>query len=301
MCAFGQVRSAAIRARRNPGFTLIELLVVVAIIALLISILLPSLQAAREEAQAAACMSNEHQLYAAIAMYQQESQDWVPKNMWSESAWYVPKKDLWFYKLVPTYLGDPRALACPGDPYRGVFDFEAITEEGAWHENAEAASCGYGMNYLLRHFHERAAQIERFPPTSPERTILFAEVGPDDDLPRAALYGRDPATTRTAIAWRDGGRLVWHDGIRPWISPARSRSWLTVRHRGSVIMTGFAGNTKRVRSAKQVQGGIVQETQRGRSAECYFCVYETSSAERGHYCFDESDMYWWTGPYPNYP
>jgi prepilin-type N-terminal cleavage/methylation domain-containing protein len=65
------------RNGRAAAFTLIELLVVVSIIALLISILLPSLKSAREQAKTAVCSSMQAGLGRGMATYQAEWVGWM--------------------------------------------------------------------------------------------------------------------------------------------------------------------------------------------------------------------------------
>lgn len=62
------------------AFTLIELLVVVAIIALLISILLPALGKARESARTVKCLSQFRQIGLAVHMYANDYNSWTPIN-----------------------------------------------------------------------------------------------------------------------------------------------------------------------------------------------------------------------------
>lgn len=59
------------------GFTLIELLVVIAIIALLLSVLLPSLRKAKENAKCVVCSSNLHQWGAVLVSYQTDNNEKV--------------------------------------------------------------------------------------------------------------------------------------------------------------------------------------------------------------------------------
>jgi prepilin-type N-terminal cleavage/methylation domain-containing protein/prepilin-type processing-associated H-X9-DG protein len=62
----------------SKGFTLVELLVVIGIIALLISILLPALNKAREEANLVACASNLHAIDQLLATYCSENHSYLP-------------------------------------------------------------------------------------------------------------------------------------------------------------------------------------------------------------------------------
>jgi len=66
------------RAPRQSAFTLIELLVVVAIIALLVAILLPSLSRARLQAKIVLCKANMAQISTMTANYQAENTGFVP-------------------------------------------------------------------------------------------------------------------------------------------------------------------------------------------------------------------------------
>ena len=108
-------------------FTLIELLVVVAIIGILASILLPSLQKAREKAVIAVCLSNQKQMALAYNAYAMDNNDFAVQHRWYNSHSGTQGTHNWCNDPVDerplnSYLeGGYEVSHCPadkGDPLR---------------------------------------------------------------------------------------------------------------------------------------------------------------------------------------
>lgn len=123
-----------IATKQLHGFTLVELLVVIAIIGILVSLLLPAIQAAREAARIAYCKNNLRQIGLAMLHYETAHQSF-PTGGWSSSWTGDPNVRTgprqpggWIYQSLP-YL-EQQSIANIGVGLTGGDLVMALTEQG---------------------------------------------------------------------------------------------------------------------------------------------------------------------------
>ncbi len=122
------------RARRWGGFTLIELLVVIAIIALLVAILMPSLQQAKELAQRAKCSIQLRSIGIAVNMYADENNEWLPFAIGNPGVGLMMHDDNVWWGVFPQ--GGPHRLGL-------LYCQPPMKAGGVWYRFTDFDRAGY--------------------------------------------------------------------------------------------------------------------------------------------------------------
>ena len=113
---YGYVDMRNVTTPKNPnravGFTLIELLIVIAILAVLLSILVPALQSTKMYAKRVSSASNLRQIGYAIHYYADDNRGYFPLTAHTQSDIEVT----WIYTLKPYLSEMDKVRICPADP-----------------------------------------------------------------------------------------------------------------------------------------------------------------------------------------
>jgi len=146
----------SIGSKSHRAFTLIELLVVIAVIAVLMGILLPSLNRARQSARATACSANLRQWGICWAMYLNDNDNKFTIGMDGNTGGYHS----WMDRMVP-YFKDDAIFTCPTTRRGPGENVKGGLNQGTWWGNRDFQwhsvnsytmrefDGSYGLNYWI--------------------------------------------------------------------------------------------------------------------------------------------------------
>ena len=250
---------------RRTGFTLIELLIVIAIIAMLIAILLPTLRAIRQQGRAVVCGANLRQLSLALTMYDQENGTFpygfddsafgtvIPPGGYPGSA----ARDLagwwWFHFLAGTLgenFGKGSVVWCPARNVRGPFA-EVNVLCGNYGVNRSICKDAPGMSGVIgSEFVGEPLGMNQI--RRPAETLLITDSGYSLISWRAAANASGPYfdnPRREGSFYVPGLAINKQRLLEGTISPGCEQDAIDGRHPNKSVNVGFAdGHIARIKA-----------------------------------------------------
>jgi len=222
-----------VRSSGRNGFTLLELTVVIAVLLILLALLFPILDQARQSAIQVKTIANMRQMLLAFTMYVNDNKEEMPSEGMGHSGLDIMLADAWF-NVLPPYAGEPSLLdriregkaPRPDDGRNSVFMDPAFKMDDLLQQPANARTPIFPFSYNLWIDHpDRAGENGGHTDYTPgrlkwddvrkfsSRFVIFGTSGPSVSNPSASSYDnmaamhihyRHKGGKNTVIGFADG-------------------------------------------------------------------------------------------------